>query len=317
MSGYSYSQNGQLAWAPHDGLGDATAVSGWAKVTVPTEFATLEFSKNPRGSGQTKRVGLHAVKFRIDRNQITYKTGDLAVMAVAAFDAVGRRLKTEYGRQASGATSQRVWGQPSRVQLVVSGKTIEKIIKVDIARDGTDEAAFAEFKRQIPLYHRAIAALMQVEQAVRRGPNGYDGIAGLHYLHDQKQRPLRLIPMELAHACPQGAKRFGYRPQPFGGYYFLRLPSGDQTNSRSGQARTFRWDKGEFELKASGNNLTMVATPKEDNDPTFLVRWGSAYMKFLGGERLQAVPSQLKQDGWSEVSFIETPPSSHNLASAQ
>jgi hypothetical protein len=316
LSGFSYSQNGQLTWGPHDGLGDATAVSGWAKVTVPTEFATLEFNKKPNRSWQTKHVGSRSVKFRIDQNQITYKTGDFAVMAVAAFDARGRRLRTEYGKQANGATSQLVWGQPDRVELVVSGKTIEKIIKVDIARDGTDQAAFATFKRQIPQYHQALSALMRVQQAVSQGPYGYDEIAGLHYLHDRKQKPLRLIPIQLAHACPQGAERFGYRPQPLGGYYFGRLPSDGQNNSHVGQARTFHWDKGEFEVKASGNQA-VVAMPKDDNHPTFMVRWGSAYMKFLGSKRLKAVPSQPSQDGWSEMSLVQLPASSNNLALSQ
>ena len=114
LRGYFYSQNGQLAWGAHDGFGDATAVSGWAKVVVPTDFTALKFSKKRNGSWQTKRVGSKSVKFRIDRNQITYKTGDLTLMAVDVFDATGRHLRTEYGSQGDGATSQRVWGQPDR-----------------------------------------------------------------------------------------------------------------------------------------------------------------------------------------------------------
>ncbi len=312
LSGYTYSQNGQLAWSAHEGLGNATAVSGWAKVVVPTDFTMFEFSKKRNGSWQTKHVGPKAVKFRIDRNQITYKTGDLALMAVDVFDATGRHLRTEYGSQGDGATSQRVWGQPDRVELVVSGKTIERVIKVDIARDGTDPAAFAAFKQQIPQYHRAFAALMQVQQAVRKGPHGYDEIAGLHYLHGRTRKPLRLIPIELAHACPQGAERFGYQPQPFSGYYFARLPADGQNNSQAGQVKKFRWAEGEFEVKASGNQA-IAAIPKDVNYPTFIFRWGTAYMKFLGDKRLQAVPSQPGQDGWSEVSLVRSPRSSDNL----
>ena len=147
-------------------------------------------------------------------------------MALYAFDANGRRLKTEYGTSVGSATSQRAWGQPQRIELVVSGKTIEKILDVDMAREGTDKMAFAAFKRRVPDYHRALAALMQIEKAVQQAPYGYDEIAGLHYLHDRQGQPLRKLPIELAHACPQGAKRFGYEPKPFGGYYFCATPAG-------------------------------------------------------------------------------------------
>ena len=311
VAGFSYSQNGQLSWSSQNGFGDATAVAGWAKVVVPTNFARLEFNKGRAGSWQTKRVGAQAVRFRIDRNQITYETGDLKVMSVAALDAAGRRLKTEYGSQTAGAKTDRVWGQPERVELVVSGKTIQKIIEVDIVRDGTDQTAFAAFKQQIPQHHGALAALMQIERAVRQGPYGYDEIAGLHYLHGRQQEPLRLIPTELAHACPQGAERFGYEPRPFNGYYFTRLPQEGQSNSPSGKAQMFRWAEGEFEVQPNGNR-TLVAIPQDENHPTFLIRWSSTYMRFLGGKRLEAAPSRM--EGWSEVSFVQTPTAADNLA---
>ena len=70
--------------------------------------------------------------------------------------------------------------------------------------------------------------------------------------------------------------------------------------------------EGEFEVKASGNQA-IVAIPKDVNHPTFIFRWGTAYMKFLGDKRLQAVPSQPGQDGWSEVSLVRMPISSDNL----
>ena len=313
VPGFSYSQNGQLAWSSQNGLGEATAVDGWAKVVVPTNFERLEFAKGEDGSWQSKRVGTETVKIRIDRNQISYKTGDLKVMDVAAMDVSRRRLKTEFGNQSDGAISHLVWGQPVRVELVVSGKTIEKVVEVSIVREGTDPTAFAAYKRQIPKYHRTLAAMMQIERAVRKAPYGYDEIAGLHYLHDRKRKPLQLIPTELAHACPQGADRFGYEPQPFSGYYFERLPQQSQRNPPSGKPRVFRWSKGEFEVPPSGNR-NLVAIPQDKNHPTFFVRWGTTYMKFLGGQRLQAVPTQPRAEGWSEVSFIQTPMVPDSLA---
>ena len=77
LNGFSFSQNGQVAWGSQDGLGDATAVSGWAKVTVPTNFARIEFRKTNSGVWQSRRAGRRFVCLSSGINwELTTKLAD-------------------------------------------------------------------------------------------------------------------------------------------------------------------------------------------------------------------------------------------------
>ena len=168
------------------------------------------------------------------------------------------------------------------------------------------------FKKDTDIYREVAKTLKAIGRARNRHYLAYgDDLAGLYYLHNKKNQPMRLINKNVAHSDPAGKARFGYALKPYKGYYFTFL-AGTEANGvkrkykRQSKEKTFVWEKGAITTSPYYQLPDFVAIPKDKNQPTFLLQWNQVYMKNLKGTKLEYRPQDYYNTGWVEAKYIGT-----------
>jgi hypothetical protein len=296
-------------------LKQVNAAFGKMQLNLHTDISRLVFVKknNSQPAPQELPSG-DMVSIKFDKNEITYSAGNAVVIQTIAYDARGKRLKLDqYTRNKGGRRSIYFWGVPTRFEIDVTTKTIEKLVPFEIKKRPVDEKAYSSFKQLIENQREVVHTIKSIDQARRKDRSYYgDDLAGLYYIYDRKQKkPLKLISRDIAHSDPAGQDRFGYQAQPYKGYYFTVL-SGVETNSakkkynrRSKESR-FTWQKGTITTTTLTRHPDLVAIPEDKSQPTFLLQWGQVFMKPLDGKRLEYLPHGYYNKGWVEAKYIDS-----------
>ena len=124
-----------------------------------------------------------------------------------AYDEFGKRLKQgSYTSMKGGKRKIYFWGLPTRFEMDLATKTLEKKIRFDIRKRPLDEKAYSRFKTTIDNHREVVTALKSIDRARRRDRSYYgEDLAGLYYLyHRKKKKPQRLIDKQIAHSDPAG-----------------------------------------------------------------------------------------------------------------
>jgi predicted Zn finger-like uncharacterized protein len=290
------------------------AAFGRVQLNLQTNIKRLSFLRiegsDPKPqtlpSGDKVAVGFN-------KNEITYRTGNANVIRTIAYDADGKRLKQDdYTRSKRGNRVVYFWGEPVKFEIVTSTKVLKKLIEFDIKQRQVDENAYQTFQQTVEKQREIVKTLKSLDRARRKDRSYYgDDLAGLYYIYDRgKKKPVKLIDPEIAHSDPAGQKRFGYRLKPYKDYYFTVL-SGvaangvNQSYKRRSQKTTFTWEKGTITTTPLTRHPDLVAIPEDKSQPTFFLQWGQVFKKRLNGEKLEYLPENYENSGWTEAKFIE------------
>ena len=297
-----------------DKLKQANATFGKVHLNLHTDISRLIFA--PKNGSQPAPQVLPSgkpVSVEFNKNEITYSTGHADVIQTVAYDARGKRLKQDqYTRNKGGKRAIYFWGLPAKFEIDVAVNTLEEVIPFEIRQRPLDEKAYRAFKQTIKNHRDVVQTIKTIDRARRKDRSYYgDDLAGLFYLYPGKQkRPQNLITQEIAHSDPAGQERFGYKVQPYRGYYFTVL-SGVETsgvkkeyNRRSKKSR-FSWQKGTITTTSLTRHPDLVAIPEDESQPTFFLQWGQVFMKPLSGEELKYLPDGYYNKGWVEARYID------------
>jgi len=311
LDGGSFWQPTRFSWSPRDGFGDAAAVFGRVELTIPSGFRTVQVEKKHDLQWNEQKVGNKTIKLRFDRNTITHSAKGLKVIALRAFDAAGGELRAGSRMSSSKDGQMRYyWGQPARAELTVSLGSLTRRMPVEIVQRLVDDAKFRAYRTRVEKQRKIALALRGIGNAMKKAWNRYgDDLAGLRYVYGRDGKPANLVPEAVAHACPNGASRFGYEHKAFGGYTFSLVKFREQNGEkkplfRQGKTRKFRWVGGEFEGARFNTWPGLVATPLDPKQPTFVYAWSNVYSKRLDGKPLEALPGDLWQ-AWERVEIVE------------
>jgi hypothetical protein len=291
------------------------AAFGKVQLNLHTDISRLVFAKknSSQPASQTLESG-NSISVSFNKNEITYSADNADVIQTVAYDARDKRLKQDqYTRNTGGKRNIYFWGVPTRFEIDVTTKTIDKLIPFEIKQRPVDEKAYASFKQIIENQREVVHTIKSIDQARRKDRSYYgDDLAGLYYIYDRKQnKPLKLISREIAHSDPAGQDRFGYRAQSYRGYYFTVLAGVESSsvkknyNRRSKKSR-FTWQKGSISTTPLTRHPDLVAIPEDKSQPTFFLQWGQVFMKPLDGERLEYLPNGYYNKGWVEAKYIDS-----------
>lgn len=313
LNGFAMFSGARALWQAQKGMEEARAFFGAVELKIPTAIETFSFPRGEEEEWQTRRTAKGSeIRVRFRKNEVTLASGSLNILDARALNASGRALKAGFQmRSDSEGTYRNFWGQPARFDLVVSGESLKKRLPFEIVRGELDREAFARYRERVKEERQVVRALQMVEKAFQANWTGYgEDIAGLHYLLDRQGRPGSLIPKEIAHACPEGAQRFGYTVSPYCGYTFSSLVQAVREGKKTGLRRAdspkeFAWEGGKFQVQAMLERPGVAARPADPARPTFLVFWGSVYQKMLGAESLEAMPESPWNEEWAQVQVLE------------
>ena len=255
-------------------------------------------------------------KVRFQHQIVTYDVGGRAVLAARAYDSAGRRLKLDrFGnRDSQDGSVNYFWGEPAKLELVISHRRFEKLIPFEIVRNAADKQAVTVFKQEVATRRKVVKTLLELH-ALRDQLDGYDDLAGLYYLNDKAGQMRKRSSVDVARACPLGAERTGYKAQPYEGYFFGYVPAKqveDKTEPYQrdkSKKRAYAWARGELEVYPLTELPALVAWPKDPSMPTYVASeiFEQVYMKKLDGETVKALSALPSGDGWSRVEFLQTP----------
>jgi hypothetical protein len=298
-----------------DKLKQIGAAFGKVQLNLHTNISRLVFVKknSSQPASQTMQSG-KKVSVSFNKNEITYSGGYADVIQTVAYDARGKRLKQDqYTRNTDGKRSIYFWGVPTRFEIDVTTKTIDKLVPFEIKQRPVDEKAYSSFKQIIENQREVVHTIKSIDQARRKDRSYYgDDLAGLYYIYDREQKkPLKLVSREIAHSDPAGQDRFGYQAQPYKGYYFTVLAGVESSSvkknySRRSKTSRFTWQKGSITTTPLTRHPDLVAIPEDNSQPTFFLRWGQVFMKPLNGERLEYLPNGYYNKGWVEAKYVDS-----------
>jgi len=317
LNGNGGAWQGKASWRANEGLDQAGAVFGKLKVTIPTAIRTLVFAKqkDEEWLKQAQDKG-GEIELRFNLNLVEYVAGPHQVLDFRLYDKDGRELKANSGPSSKpGGQARLCWGQPTRARIVISQEAIAKVFSFEQALPTADAGAFAKYKQQIADQKKVFDALKQISNSSRQ-VNGYgDDLAGLYYLYslrgrEEDRKPLKLILIEVAHACPEGAERFGYEAKPYAGYLFSvvqhKIQQGEKKPYRRAPKEVeFQWENGKFKALPFWEPVGIVAYPQDPSSPTFILSWGIVYMKEIGGKKPEAFPENVWKEKWAQVNFLK------------
>jgi predicted Zn finger-like uncharacterized protein len=297
-----------------DKLKQANAAFGKVHLNLHTDISRLIYA--PKNGSQPAPQVLpsgNPVSVEFNQNEITYSTGHANVIQTVAYDARGKRLKQDqYTRNKGGKRAIYFWGLPAKFEIDVAVNTLEEVIPFEIRQRPLDEKAYRAFKLTIKNHRDVVQTIKTIDRARRKDRSYYgDDLAGLFYLYPGKQKkPQNLITQEIAHSDPAGQERFGYKVQPYRGYYFTVLSGVENSgvkkeyNRRSKKSR-FSWQKGTITTTSLTRHPDLVAIPEDESQPTFFLQWGQVFMKPLSGEELKYLPDGYYNKGWVEARYID------------
>jgi hypothetical protein len=295
-------------------LKKANSAFGKVQLKLNTDIKRLSFAKKSTGAPVSQKLATgQKVSVAFDRNQISFNTGKTEVIQFMAYDARGNRLKHgPHNSTRDGKAVAYFWGQPTRFEIDVASRTIEKVIPFNINQRPVNQTAYRNFKKQTNTYRDVVKTLKAIGRARNRYYFAYgDDLAGLYYLYNKKGQPMRLIDKNVAHSDPAGKARFGYALKPYKGYYFTFL-SGTEVNGvetkykRQSKKKTFTWEKGTITASPFYQLPDLVAIPKDKLQPTFFLQWNQVYMKNLNGSKMEYRPRDYYNTGWVEAKYIGT-----------
>ena len=303
------------------------AAMGRVRLTLSTGVETLTFHKTNDGEPivQTAKDGKE-FRVTIDKNQIAAPYDQDTILALNNYDKAGRVLREWSSQKVVGPNTHiRCWGVIDHVKLTIRSGTIVKDIPYELKIGEGDEAAFTAFKNRV-LRHREIADTMEVlNLALRKGRMKYgESIAGLYYVHtkpsggkmtnhvlidmsqaDPGGEPMKLIPIELAHANPEGAATFGYEATPYKGYFFSlakgEIRKGKPQPLSGARLGSYTWDGGEFKAKTYRQRQDFVATPVDKSGAHFISRYGTIYTRTGLTEPVEFIPEYDTLKEWDRM----------------
>ncbi|MCP4625211.1 MAG: hypothetical protein GY850_17070 [bacterium] len=296
-------------------LKQTSAAFGKVQLNLHSDISRLVFAPNRSGRPATQTLPSGAnVSIEFNKNEITYYAGQANVIQTVAYDARGKRLKQDqYTRNKGGKRLIYFWGVPAKFEIDVSTQTIAKLIPFEIKQRPVDEKAFLAFRQTIEIQREVVKTIKKIDRARRRDRSYYgDDLAGLYYLYQRKKKnPQKLIGPEIAHSDPAGQKRFGYKVNPYKGYFFTILYGVENNGVKNGYKRrskksSFSWQNGTITAAALTRHPDLVAVPVDKTQPTFFLQWGQVFMKPLNGERLEYLPDGYYNKGWVEAKFINS-----------
>ena len=296
-------------------LANVSAVFGMVQLEIRTDIKRLSFTKKEDGKPQTRDLPSgERVTVSFNKNEISCSPGKSQIIQAMAYDSFGKRLKQD-NRYSSKGGKRKIyfWGQPASFEMDLSTKTLEKKFKFDIKQRPLDDKAYQKFKSTIDNHRDIVTTMKSVDRARRKDRSYYgDDLAGLYYLYYRNgKKPMKLFGKDIAHSDPAGQERFGYKAEPYKGYYFAVLSGAEANgvnkkyNRRSKKAR-FVWEKGIIDTSALTRHPDLVAIPQDRSQPTFFLQWGQVFMKPLNGKTLKYLPENYDKKGWMEAKFIES-----------
>jgi len=295
-------------------LANVSAVFGIVQLKIRTNIKRLSFAKKEGDKPQTRDLSSgEPVTVSFNKNEVSYSRGKAQIIQVMAYDSFGKQLK-QGNRSSSKGGKRKIyfWGQPALFEMDLSTQTLKKKIKFDIQQRPLDEKIYQQFKSTIDNRRDIVTTLKSVDRVRRKDRSYYgDDLAGLYYLYSPKSnKPMMLFDKVIAHSDPAGQKRFGYKAEPYKGYYFTVL-SGAEANGvnkeykRRSKKAKFVWEKGSVNTAALTRHPDLVAIPQDKSQPTFILQWGQVFMKPIGSETLKYLPEDYYKKGWVEAKFIE------------
>ena len=297
-----------------DSLKQVSAAFGKVQLNLHSDIKRLTFFRKDGMQPDIQKVPSgDEVSVVFNKNEIAYSIGKAEVIQTAAYDARDNRLKEDpYTRNKADRRLIYFWGVPAKFVIDVSMKTIKKIVPFEIKQRQLDEKSYLANRQLIENQREVVQTIKAIDRARRSDRSYYgDDLAGLYYLYDQKKgSPMKLISQEVAHSDPAGQKRFGYRVEPYKGYFFTVL-SGVETNgtnkgySRRLKKSSFTWQNGTITTTALTRHPDLAAIPEDSSQPTFFLQWGQVFMKPLNGKNLEYLPDGYYNNGWVEAKFID------------
>ena len=248
-----------------------------------------------------------------DQNEVTLTPFDEAAVQIIAYDAKNLRLKRDSYSQTKGLMRKYYyWGIPTRVDVDIAASLIKKSIDFDIIKRPVDQKAYDDFKQHLITQKEVVATLKQIEAARGQDRNRYgDDLAGLFYVFTRKQKvPMKLIDEAVAHSDPAGENRFGYKVQPYRGYYFTVL-AGKEINGtpkefpRNNRQISVNWKNGALKATNYRQLPTVAAIPANNNQPTFFIQSGNVFRKLLNGQEFKYLPEDYLERGWVEARSLD------------
>jgi len=301
---------------PQD-LREAGVIFGEIKMTAPESTTYLEVKKTADGESVPFEAFGEKGSVTFDKRSVKINSPKgYAFKVSAAKDHQGRPLHSS-GRS--------YYGEPESVLIYGSSGSFDRSFPFEFEVGDYDKADFAVYKEEIISRNQVLNALESFAKVKRNRFNSpetcSEGIAGLHFLHDEDGKPQEQIPLEIAQADPLMAERFGYTAKPYHGYYFYlcdseeadpdasplfdigeeKKPDGS-LNLRMGQEVEHVWKGGSF--KAPLMNIHSVnAVPVKEGMPSYHVRlvYKAIYSKVNGTKPNRLAPHTFSNDSWEQV----------------
>lgn len=303
-------ENNRTAFTFEKGkLKNAHAVFGRLRLNVDTAIQRLSFSneydqkllKRSLDSGET-------IDVRFDKNQVMFSDAGKTILQTTAYDSDGLQLKEgSHAPFRKGRHVRYYWGIPARFVIDVSRQSFDKQLSFEIIKRPVNTQAFDAYREKIQRQWTIVDMLHTIDASRKNTKAALRGdLAGLYYIYDENNRPLKRIDRQIAHSDPKGQKIFGYRTQPWKGYFFS-VSSGYQEGKtetdyyRRKKERQFIWKNGTLSEKLMVQPPDLLAIPSSGKEPTYFLRWGKVYSKHLDGVKLSYTPKNTYQTDWIEI----------------
>lgn len=297
-SGYSYSDT-SINWSiPQTGpLRAAAALFGQMSATLWSGIGCYETELSTNFTPFVEGFELPAAA--AEQNVVWVRTGpDGHVLEVRATDSTGRRLKPS-NRQSS-RNAQRgyhFWGQPAKATIVYASTNATLDIPFGIALKEGGMDAVPKARTQVESFEAFIAEIRGIEEMSRQFG---DLLSASHYASSPQNEPVARIPLEVAHADPEGASVFGYEATPYKGYLFRRVPT---TRTGRPDLSSHAWAGGSFDSCGYATSF-LLAVPISSERPTILCQWDDVYVHYGTCPDPEAIDTstwKMREDGWIEI----------------
>ena len=314
LNGSSQRSGNELAYTMDKGtLATAHAATGAIKIKANTSIKTLSFNNATAGTAIKKQLPSgKTITVTFDKNAVTLTAPDCKVLESRAYASNDRKLKAN---RMSHGDLKTYWGIPTRFEVDVADGQLEKTIPFLINERDVDAGTLKAFQDRVGHLKAATRAMKMLQQNTRRiSSYEYDDtIASFYYLYDRKGNPREkaLISKALAHSDPAGATRYGYTATAYKGYYFSRLKGTlkkdgtKQDNTTADQARTYKWNGGEFQFKPFSNVAGFVAIPVDKAMPTLCTSWQDVYISYCGADITEYIPESLYNTDWKKTKVLD------------
>jgi len=288
-------------------LSKANAVFGNVDLMLSSKIERLIFEKTNDNLNISKELSNNkTITLRFNKNEVAIKSGNIDIIQFMACDKNGKRFKKDfYSRYQDGYEINYFWGIPEKFIIDVSLENINHKIPVNIVKRDIDNKAYENFINKIKLYCDIGLILKELSLMIHK-TNFAENISSLYYIYNNNNREIRLIDKELAHSDINGKNRYNYELKPYKGYYFTLLKGIETANEEKDYERynfnkTFKWQKGSFQIKPFKNLPDPVAIPFNKADPYIIYSFydKQSFMKILDHDESNLfLPENFVNSGW-------------------